>query len=260
MDVTNPDLSRADGDGRSPGDKGGEEDRLSKEEVSKLLSQRINENNERWQKQVDELKQQLETKSEPKKVYSRAELNAAVESGKITEAEAQSIFDRQQQQQTEDAAKKAATETITEITQTSKIQASIDKYTAFDPGLLEEGSDSRRRIESEIRAQMGIFNQTKATLATELAALRAVYGPEDRLTTTQRKDRETHQDTNTGTDNDVEIKLNKDGSIKGMSKREKDYYQNMIDKGYYKDMKEVAEKIQKFGNQGIRKRAAARST
>lgn len=256
-DVIDSDLEKSGKEGESQGFVSREE--MSKE-MSKTVSARVNEVTAtltaKHDQEIDELKQKFESLKDKPKVYTRAELNALVADSKITDAEGQAIFDRQQSEATQEVAAKTAADTVTELHQTNKIQNSIAKYTNFDPELLANGSDSRMRIEKEIQKLMGIYNQSKVTLSTELAALNAVYGDEDKLNAKlEEHERETHQDSATGGGSD--LTLNKDGWPKGLSTREKKYYQKHIDAGRM-TMKQVAEE-QEHANSGIRKRAAARA-
>ena len=240
--------------GGSGADGQGQEDRLSKEQVSKIVSDRVNGLNS----EIAGLKGQLEAalnKTEAPKTYTRAELNQAVVNKEISEEEAQAVFDKQQAQQITDTAQATAQRVVTENQQTEQVQAQIQKYKDFDDQLLVDGSDSLMRIQREVVAQMGLSNLEKPTLVTELQALRVVYGPEENLGRVDERERQTHLDTQTGSDG--KLPDNKDGSPKGLSQKERTYYQSGIDAGRYTGWDAVKEELG-FADEGIRKRAAAR--
>ena len=85
--------------------KDGEEIRYSKEEMSDAISKRVNEVtanlNAENKAAIDALRKELKPEVKPEKVYTRSELNDMVRTKKIPEADAQTIFDNQQTQQTD---------------------------------------------------------------------------------------------------------------------------------------------------------------
>ena len=234
--------------GGSDGDQG-QERRFSNEDVSRMISDRINQQNVAHKAEMDSLRSEL---SKPEvKVYTRQEINAAITSGNITEAAGQEIFDKQQSRQTELVAQNIARQTVESMTQTNTIQAKIDKYMAFDPSLSTPGSAARNRVEAKIQNQMQNLGQTQPTLGTELTALDAIYGSVDSLGGS--RERQSHQEIPGSQD----LQVNQDGAPE-MTKRERDFYQSRMDQGAYPGgWDDVAAEL-KHANPDVRRRAAAR--
>ena len=243
--------------GSLDGDDQGQERRYSEEDVSKILSEkigaRVNEVTQNFKSKISDLEAKVNQAPAPRK-YTRAELNTAVKEGKIGESEAQSIFDKQQEQDIEERAQQTAERVISQQNQQTKIQSSIDAYTNFDPDLMVEGTDARSRISNEVQAQMSIFGQKEATLATELAALRAVYGPEEGLSKGKEHRRESHQESFGGSDG--QSKSSSSGWSKDITSRQRDHYQRMMDMGQI-TMDQVKDEI-KFYDKDVARRAASR--
>lgn len=212
-----------------------------KQEFSQTMQARINENNARHEKK----------EPAPQREFSRAELNQLIRDEKITEEQGQGIYDNQLERKIDQKVQDG----VATSENNRSIDATIDKYKAFDPDLVVPGSKSRLRIEGEVQIQMSMYGQKEATLNTELAALRTIYGDADNLTSTQEKDRESHQDTTSGSDKETVV--NKDGWPKGLSAKERTYYDGQVGSGRM-TVEDVVEEM-KFANQGIRDRAKARA-
>jgi len=187
------------------------------------------------------------------KVYTRAELDAAVSRGSITEAEASAVWDKQQAEQTERLVEKRVEEKFQSLNATSEVGARIGEYAAIKPEILEAGSAARAKV----KAQYDYLVRTglPETKATELAALGMIYGPIDALKAASagRSDDETHQDVGGGEPRGGSDKIAK--KLK-LSADEKRYYQNAIDKGIYKDWDAVEGEL-KFANAKLRARHSA---
>jgi len=187
-------------------------------------------------------------------VYTRAQLDAAVSRGSITEAEANAVWDKQQAEQTERLVEKRVEEKFQALNATSEVGARIGEYAALKPEILEEGNSARAKV----KAQFDYLVRTglPATKATELAALGMIYGPIDALkaAASGRSNDETHEEVGGG----GEPRGGSDKAAKKLklSGDEKRYYQNAIDKGIYKDWDAVEAEL-KFANQKLRARHSA---
>jgi len=228
------------------------------DEVSKIVSEAVNRATSPLKDQITSLETKVNASVQTNKEttqYTRAQLAAAVENEKISQAEADAIFDKQQDQRVQDT----TISIINQNTQEQRIQGNIDKYKEFDADLNDSTSDAYRQVASEVAEQCQLLNLEAPTLALELNALKSVYGPVSRLKPNQR-DRQTHQDisTNEGNDKPGDVTLNDDGSPKGLSKDEKIYYQDLINKKIYSDWKQVEEEM-KHADSRLRNRVAGRS-
>jgi len=231
----------------------------SKEEMSAAISQRVNEVRESLkaenQAAIAALKAELAPKEEPPKEYTRVELNEMVRKKEMSESEAQTIFDSQNMLRTEQTAESAALKALANKEYTDRTQSSIDKYKAFDPELGTKGSDSFKRVQAEVVKQCDILgiSPRDATLGIELAACRQVYGDEASLAGNELS-RPTHKETPGAGKAETQ---NQEGMPKGLSGREKSYYEEGIRSGRYSGWEAVSEEL-KYANDSIRSRAAAR--
>lgn len=241
----------ADAEGSQGENGSGQETRYSEADVQKIKDELRQEFSHTMQARINENNARHEKQDAPQREFSRVELNQLIKDEKVTEEQANGIWDNQLERKIDQKVQDG----VAAIETNRSIDATIDKYKAFDPDLIVPDSKSRLRIEAEVRYQMGLYGQTEATLNTELAALRTIYGDADKLTATQEKDRESHQDTTGGSDKDAVV--NKDGWPKGLSARERIYYEGQVHSGRM-TVEDVVEE-QKYANQGVRDRAKARA-
>jgi len=239
--------------------------------VKEIVSNRVNELNSkhaediaRMQGQIDVLtKQPVKTQQPTDKIYTRAELNAFVNDGKLTQDEADQVIDKQLTKQvTADV-----TANMNVQGKENALQTMIDRYVSHDPDIATPGTDARKRIEAEVRAQLELSGDSQATLKHEALALRAVYGAVDKLkqVNLEPEDRESHMDTLSGGDGGTghhkqssQIKLDDSGNITGLNRDEKSYYQDQINKGLYSGWPAVVEEL-KYADTALRQRAGARA-
>ena len=126
-------------------------------------------------------------------VVTREQLQAAVDEGTITQAQADQETARQMREElrtdlTKDLrAEQAATQ------QQAALQAEFDRYVAARPDLKVDGSPDLATAMSEVAALVKLGHPN--TLLTEVTALRKVFGPSERIVETTRQTRETHQES-----------------------------------------------------------------
>lgn len=188
----------------------------------------------------------------PAPVYTRTQLDQAVSENKITAAEANALWDRQQQEQTAKLVKDTVREAVTDVGRANEVTSRIAEYTALKPEVLKEGSPERARVKQQFDYLVSIGQP--ATKATELVALGMIYGQLDTLKAAHSttRDEETHQEVGGGAPSNVgepapKLKLSKD---------EKRYYGDLISKGIYSGWDAVAEEL-KFASARVRSRHGA---
>lgn len=247
----------ADGDGGRDRDDNGQRV-VPADEVSQIVSNAVNRATAPLKDQIANLESKAANPNPPKedKVYTRAQLNAAVADERITQAEADAIWDKQQEKRNTDT----TIQLINQSRNDDKIQVEIDKYKAFDPDLDERTSDAYTKVALEVQEQCRLLGIQQPTLAVELNALKTIYGPANRLKNPQQKDRQAHQDTvtNDGDDKPKKVEVNDDGSPVGLTKDERAYYQDLINKGIYRDWNDVAKEMG-HADQQLRQRTSARN-
>jgi hypothetical protein len=113
------------------------------------------------------------------KVYTKAELKAGVEAGQISQEQADELWDRQRETQIRESAKREALDAVSEHATKERIDSDLAAYKRLKPEILELGSEVRQKVEEEFKAlrKTGLPNN----LSTELAAIRAVVGPLEKL-------------------------------------------------------------------------------
>lgn len=214
---------------------------------------------------------QADNKPKPKE-HSRAELQTAVAEGRLTEAEAETILDDQRDRKLQESVRETVTDhddqrdrqlreiireevagTVEDQTRSQKVGSDIERYTEAIPEISQDGSDARNRLAREYQQLQSLGMPDSG--ATELAALRNVFGPPEGLKP-QQGERETHQETGGSGESDETLRA--DGIPKGLTARERAFYSERVGPGkLYPDWKAVEDE-QKFANPNLRKRMGAR--
>ncbi len=198
-------------------------------EAERTLRQASDDRNRVLERETAELRGRVDGLSasrEEVKEMTRTEITAALQNDQITQAEADRMLDDQATRRAETIARETAEKTVETATRKGMLTEEVKRYTDLVPEVLTEGSDARAKVQQEYNYLTALGQP--ATLETELMALRSVYGPPDRLSSTARKARETHQEIGNGEDTE------ETGSSKwpkGMNKRFKDHYKGQVDSG-----------------------------
>lgn len=200
-------------------------------------------------------KQAPEKKEAPKR-FSRAELSAAVKADQITQEQADDIFAKQVKEDATTEATRAALEAVDRRSQQKDLDSDLAQYKRLEPGLRDRSSEIFGRVKSE-------FDYLRErghpdSLATELAAMRAVLGPVDKLEKAKSASRaaEHHEESGGGGDGGGSGQKK---VLETLSAREKSYYQKLIDNGHHKDWAEVESLLKNHARPEVRRRAGART-
>lgn len=194
----------------------------------------------------------LSTKpAEASQDFSRAELKRLVDDGKLTQEAADRTLDEQQSKRIERTVQKTVESTIGRQTQAQRVQSEIDRYKAALPDIVNEGTEARAKAASEYQYLTGLGHPD--SVVTELAALRAAFGPAERLVN-GKVERETSQDV--GSDGGDSEHPDKDGAPKGLGLDARKYYEKQIETGQYKDWAAVKKALNR-ASPGVRQRLGA---
>lgn len=189
------------------------------------------------------------------KRYTRTELKAAVTAEQITQDQADDIWAKQVKEEARDEALAAVRDDASRRTQQEQIDNDLTEYKRLAPEIRDKSSDKFEQISAEF--QYLVKRGSPNNLATELAAIRAVLGPLDKLKTAKAERRaENHEEQSGGEGKDKQQKTGKK-LVDTLSPREKKHYEGMIDKGHYKDWGDV-EKELGFARPEVRRRQGAR--
>lgn len=199
------------------------------------------------------LKEQISnkgTEQQNKKVYTLAELRAFVTDEKISQAQADSIFEQQQQ----DAVKLQIDTQVQNHLNNSDarhaVESQLNAYLEILPDMMTEGTENRKKVATEYNRLIGVFGlpEAKSVQDTKLqvAACQAAFGDAAQLKQhmdrdVSKEERETYQEI--GSNEGETITDEDQKTIKKLDPKQKKYYQNMIDKKFYKDWKEVGEEL-----------------
>jgi hypothetical protein len=218
-------------------------------------NQKLTEDLARLQGQVQSLQntqQQQPQQEEPVRV-TRAQLRAYVEDEKLTQDEADQIWDKQVALDTDkkinDAVAQVSSST-TEQLSSQKLADSVAEYVKILPDLNETGTENRSKVTREYDSLARILGYpkagTEAALKLELAALEKAFGPADKLRERVKAgddDPETMESLSSGGQQESGGEPQK-GPIKGLSTAKREYYQRGIDAGRYKDWDDVKAELE----------------
>jgi len=162
----------------------------------------------------------------PAKEFTRAELQARVDEGNLTQAEADRIYEDQLQQKvTADVTKKVES-SAEQKALAQRIGMEIQKYVSVLPDIEAEGSENRGRVTREYQRLVSLGYPDN--VQTELTALMAAFGPPELLSKGREKQKETYQ----GVGSDGGETSQKEAAPK-LPAHVKTHYSKMIEKGMY---------------------------
>ena len=201
------------------------------------------------------LEEQVKVKTPEPKKYSLADLNKLVDEGQITGEQRDQYFETQISKTIDERVDTLVSKKEQEREKATRLKTEMDRYKSLIPDVMKQGSEDRQKVTNAFNrlVDMGSPNDAR----TELAALMSVYGPveelEKRKSTMTRELRDKHQETGGGKPPEPVST----GMLKTLSPREKAHYESMIQKGLYKDWKDVEEEL-KHANPDLRKRYGAK--
>ena len=197
-----------------------------------------------------ELEAQVKAKpADLPKQYTRAQLNAAVAAGEITQEQADAYLDSQ----VENRAQRVALETVSAVERKRLVDSEVARYKAVAPEILDDTHDARKSIKVAFNGLVELGDDPR-DVATQLKAIRSVLGPIDRLEkarsgTTQHA---FHQETGGGGGGgDQRPKTGK--LAEQLNASAKAHYEDGIKKGRYKDWAAVEDEL-KYASPAVRQR------
>lgn len=230
QDVAAPDPDETQGDGQHEPVPHGH---VPLERLNEVIDERNNarEALARSQGNLEAMQSQPATRAEPPAAqqYTREQLTAAVDTGQISQVEADRIHDSQTEVRITKHIRNEVAANAIAVTSAQSVGDELNRYRAADPTIDEIGSESRNRLEKEYAYLTGKGGSPRSS-ATELAALRAVFGDADTLA--QRGTRDTHTETG-GAGGGSGGSPDTSNWAKGMPAKNKRYYSDQIAKGYY---------------------------
>jgi len=201
--------------------------------------------------------QQSQNQQQPTR-YTKPQLDQFVNDGRITQAQADDIWEQQRQRETEQLIDQTVASRLTEHEQTTRVVSDINAYKELVPDLMNDASDDRAKVRREYDYLVSIGQPKGKT--TELVALKQVYGPVENLRARLKSNSgsyEHHEDAGGGhAGYPASQQQPKDGAPAELSAAQRAYYGDLIQKGMYKDWAAVKEEL-KFADKRRAGRGAA---
>lgn len=241
-----PEGDGTDGAGAGGSPDGGQGDDKELIPVSRLKAA-IADQGRRHSEELGALKAEIQALKEARKpvvdapkVYTRAELNAAVEAGQITKEQADAHMDAQTRAEAKAEARQEALHVVSAAERKRNVDDQINRYKAVAPEILDESHETRQRIKAEFQALVDLGDD-KTAVATQLKAIRAVLGPIENLERARggRSGHETHQETGGGGGGQGPKKSFKDT----LNEAQRKHYEKGISSGLYKDWDAVKDEL-----------------
>lgn len=179
-----------------------------------------------------------ETQTQSKE-HTRADLQTAVDAGRISQVDADRILEEQQAARIETKVATSVQTTLNDQERARKITAEIDRYREFRPDIMEDGSESRLLVAAEYNRQVSEHGKPQ-NMQTELDALAATFGPASKLQKGRQSEAETHQDVGSDGGEGQEA-IGK--APKGLNADAKKHYGDQIERGFYKDWADVGKEL-----------------
>lgn len=208
-----------------------------REKITVLEDQLQQERDLLQQERSDRVRLEESRKTDEPPEHTREELLTMVEDEKLTQVQADKLWE---EQITTNVTKKVLG-AVAHRDSSKQVDQTLGEYKRLKPTLLKNGSEDREKVSREYEYLIG--TGLPNSVATELAAVRNVFGPVENLK--KKLDLETHQETGGGSPPEtVESDV-----AKGLSTRQKKYYQKRIDDNVYKDWAEVEAEL-KYSSRG----------
>lgn len=207
------------------------------DETTKLKgsNQKLSEELANLQGQVSTLQtsHQSAPAQEPKE-YTRTQLRSFVESGDVTQEQADDYWDAQVERKSDAKfaeLKKEMSHQVVEGNTAQSLSSEVDKYMEHIPGVSEAGHEDREKLQiayNRLAARLGMPEKgSKRDLELQVLALEDAFGPVSKLgkRTRQNNERETMQET--GGDSSKSSTPEK-GILKDLSPEKKAYYESRV--------------------------------
>lgn len=193
-------------------------------------------------------------KAEAPQRYSKAQLSAAVERGDISQEQADQTWEAQLRAEVRTEAREEALETVSQAERKRLVDSEVNRYSTVAPEILEAGHATRTEIQNAYNGLLALGQKPSA--ATQLAAIRQVLGPIDKLERARsgRFQRESHQETGgAGGESGGQRKAGNGKLADQLSASAREHYETGIKRGRYKDWAEVEAEL-KYASPGAKAR------
>ena len=198
----------------------------------------------------DRLAEATKAKPASQSHYTKAQLDAAVAAGQITQEQA----DAQLQAQADERASRVALETVSAAERSRLVSSEVARYKAIAPEILDDSHETRKSIQAAFDGLVELGDNPK-DVATQLKAIRSVLGPIDRLERSRsgRSQHDTHVEIggSGGSGGDRKQKTGK--LVDQLNADSRRYYERKIESGVYPNW-DVVESELKYAKPAVRQR------
>lgn len=190
------------------------------------------------------------------RVYTRAELKAAVDAAQITQEQADDRWAAQIEAEATSKAVAAATAVVNGQATKERVDSEIESYKRLKPEIMEKGSELRGKVEAEfdhLVHVVGMPGKGNGVLQTQLAAIRAVLGPLDKLEKSANAGRAHESDEQGGGTGGGKPGGGSKKLVDHLKGDAKEHYERGIKQGRYKDWNAVEAEL-KYASPSVRQR------
>jgi len=225
---------------------------LPRDRVGQMVSSAVADETSALSRKIADLESQVESQNKPPEELSGQRIAELVDAGSLSDEEAGRIKERQMETRISRNVEERTASTLTQAELDRNVGDEIGRYMEKVPNLAVTGSEELGRVRTE-------FNYLRQhgqpdSKSTELAALRAVYGPAASVQS-GTPERETHQEMGGDGSSPAD---NKAGDDFKLTADEAAYGKDLVSKGIYTNLDQYREEVKGSGNSGIRERAQAR--
>ncbi|MCP4900113.1 MAG: hypothetical protein GY906_24345 [bacterium] len=225
---TSSDSAQDNGQGSSAQESSTGQSGIPRERFNQVVDERNALRRER-----DELKGGQQAASPQETVYTRSQLNGFVAKEELTQDQAEEIWANQISRSAEKKAEDKATQIVVDGQKQTAVNTAISRYLNVIPDLKDEASGAFQKVQEKYNWLVSIGQPD--TTATQVAAMDAAFGSIDALEAAgTAKPRDTHQDTGGGDRPGQDDDTTSEGWDKNMNAGQRNYYQDMVNKGVYK--------------------------
>lgn len=222
---------------KSQSESGSDKDVIPKKQFIAAL----NSANAKYDKLAAELAELKAAKENPpQKEPTRAELLQHVSAGNITQEQADTIWEAQLVKKAGAAAVVASSAETQRNERQRRVDAELREYQGLVPNAWLDGTAESARVKKQYQelVELGL----PSTIETEAAALRAAFGELSTLKASKSaKSGPSESHVETGGDKPSDRVETKDGPPKGLTDRERKFYEDKIRQGVYGGWEAVKE-------------------
>lgn len=187
---------------------------------------------------------------EPPREHSRADLAQMVEDGQLTQAQADRIWEQQQENRIDRMVSDRVQAQITQHQTRAAVEAELGRYRQAMPQAWQNGTQERQKVAAAVHDMMA--KGAPNTTLTDLLALRQVFGPIEALETNLETRRDPNRQGATPDGGGDEGGGGDDGRLPSwLTGPQRAHYENLLSMGMYdgekgeKDLKAELEILRK---------------